>query len=244
MKTGIRRRLAVVVAATVALGGLGVLAGAAPIVFSTTPVAGWSTNGTVWAVRIVGDTVYAGGDFTTVRPPGGGPAIARSRLAAWDVRTGALRSGFSADANGRVESLASDGTKLFVGGDFTTIKGVSKSRLAAVDLTSGNVVSGWTANASSHVYALRVHGPRLYVGGAFGTLAGTTRAKVGAVSTASGAIDAAFNPVLDDAVHGITTSPDGATVYLAGDFTTVGGQPRGYLAAVPATTGGPGRVWS
>ena len=242
MKTGIRRRLAVVVAATVALGGLGVLAGAAPIVFSTTPVAGWSTNGTVWAVRIVGDTVYAGGDFTTVRPPGSGPAIARSRLAAWDVKTGALRSGFSADANGRVESLASDGTKLFVGGDFTTIKGVSKSRLAAVDLTSGNVVSGWTANASSHVYALRVHSPRLYVGGAFGTLAGTTRAKVGAVSTASGAIDAAFNPVLDDAVHGITTSPDGATVYLAGDFTTVGGQPRGYLAAVPATTGGPAPV--
>ncbi len=174
MISGIRRRLAVLVAVTVGLGALAGLAGAAPIVYSTTPVAGWSTNGIVRTVLIVGDTAYAGGDFTAVHGPGGTPSVARAHLAAWDVHTGALRTGFAADTNGRVESLASDGTKLFVGGDFTTIKGVSKSRLAALDPASGNVISGWTANASSHVYALRTSGSRLYVGGAFGSLAGAT----------------------------------------------------------------------
>ena len=41
--------------------------------FSTTPIAGWSTNGIVRTVLIVGDTVYAGGDFTAVHGPGGTP---------------------------------------------------------------------------------------------------------------------------------------------------------------------------
>ena len=122
-------------AVAVCLGGAAV-AGAAPVSFSTVPVSGWSTNGPVRAVLIVGDTVYAGGDFTQVRGPGGSPVVNRARLAAWDIRTGALRTGFAADANGRVNALASDGSRLFVGGDFTSIKGVSKARLAAVDPVS------------------------------------------------------------------------------------------------------------
>ena len=235
MTSGIRRRLAVLVAATVGIGGARRRSpSAAPIVFSTTPIAGWSTNGIVRTVLIVGDTVYAGGDFTQVHGPGGAPTVARARLAAWDVHTGALRTGFSADANGRVESLASDGTKLFVGGDFTTIKGASKSRLAALDLTTGNVISGVdrrTRRRTSTRCACRA--ARLYVGGAFGTLGGATRSRIGAVSTANGAVDPTFNPNANDAVHGIVTSPDGTTVYVGGDFTTrSAGSRRGYLAAV------------
>src|SRR3546814_1281948 len=64
---------------------------AAPIEYSTTPLTtGWSTNGTVLAVQVVGDTVYAGGAFTSVRPSSGGASVARSNLAAFDVHTGAL----------------------------------------------------------------------------------------------------------------------------------------------------------
>ena len=58
-----------------------------------------------------------------------------------------------------------------------------------------------------------------------------------AVATATGAVDATFNPNANAAVHAVTTSPDGATVYLAGDFTTVGTSSRPYLAAVTSTTG-------
>ena len=83
-------------AALVGVGALGLPAvGAAPVGFSTTPLAGWSTNGTVLAVLVVGDTVYAGGDFTQVRGPGGSPTMARSRLAAFDANTGAVRTGFT-----------------------------------------------------------------------------------------------------------------------------------------------------
>ena len=237
MQIRTRRGAALGVALAVVLMGIATFAAAAPVPFSPTPLAGWSTNGKVRAVLIVGDTVYAGGDFTSVRPPGGGPAVARARIAAWDIGTGALRTGFTADANGRVESLASDGSRLFVGGDYTTIKGVAKSRLAAVDLASGNVVGGWTANANSHVYSLRVAGNRLYATGAFSTLAGTARGRLGAVSTATGAIDTAFVPgTLNDSGHGLAVAPDG-TVYVGGDFTTIGGASRIGIGAVNGTTG-------
>lgn len=228
----------VIVAALLGIGALGLpTVGAAPVAFSPTPIAGWSTNGPVYAVLIVGDTVYAGGSFTQVRGPGGTPTLARARLAAFDIRTGAVRTGFSADTNGSVRALATDGTRLFVGGSFTTIKGVSRSRVAAVDLATGAVNTGFSANATSHVYALRVSQTRLFVGGAFTNIGNATRNRIAAVSTTSGAVDPTFNPNANDAVHAIVVSPDGARVYAGGDFATIGGGSRRYIATLSGTTG-------
>ncbi|TDD27192.1 fibronectin type III domain-containing protein, partial [Actinomadura sp. KC06] len=38
------------------------------------PLPTWQTNGTVWDVEVVGDTVYVGGTFTAIRPPGTSPS--------------------------------------------------------------------------------------------------------------------------------------------------------------------------
>jgi trimeric autotransporter adhesin len=65
--------------------------------------------------------------FTTlVSPAGSGAAfVTRNRLAASDV-AGRTLSSWNPDANGNVRALAAsaDGTKLYVGGDFTKIGGV------------------------------------------------------------------------------------------------------------------------
>jgi hypothetical protein len=233
------RRLGSIVMVVATLGAVSLLgipsAAAAPVPFSSTPLAGWSTNGTVRAVVIVGDTVYAGGDFTQVRL--GNQTLNRARLAAWDARTGAIRAGFTADASSTVRALASDGNRLFVGGQFTTIKGVSRSRLASLDLTTGNVDTGFSANASSTVYQLEAKNGRLYVGGAFTNIRNVSRNRIAAVSTATGAVDTQFNPNANSAVRGIAVSPDGSRVYLGGEFSTVGGGSRPFLAAVAATNG-------
>jgi hypothetical protein len=226
------------VAALLVVGALGLpTVGAAPVSYSPTPIAGWSTNGPVYAVLIVGDTVYAGGNFTQVRGPGGSPTLARSRLAAFDIQTGAVRTGFSADTNGIVRALVTDGSRLFVGGSFTTIKGVSRSRVAAVDLATGAVNTGFSANTNSHVYALRISQTRLYLGGSFSTVGNASRSRIAAVSTANGAVDATFNPNANDTVHAIVVSPDGTRVYAGGDFTTIGGGSRRYIATLSSTTG-------
>ena len=189
------------------------------------------------AVLVVGNTVYAGGVFTSVQSTDGTQTLPRANLAAFDITTGAIRTGFSADTNGRVLSLASDGTHLFVGGDYTTIGGKARTRLASLDPTTGAVSSTFTGGATSNVYALRVSGTRLYVGGSFGTLNGVTRAHLGAVDTTTGAVDPNFNPAPDNTVHSIVASPDGNTVYVGGDFVNIGGAAHSYLAAVTAATG-------
>jgi hypothetical protein len=233
-----RRVGGAVIAALVVIGGLSIPeAGAAPIRYQPAPVAGWSTNGTVKAVLVAGDTVYVGGQFTQVRGAGGSPTAARTNLAAFDRTSGALRTGFLSNTNGYVRQLATDGNKLFVGGSFTSIGNVNRSRLAALDLSSGAVDTVWAAGANSNVYALEVRGTRLYVGGSFSTLGGVTRNRVGVVSTATGTLDTAFNPNANATVLAIAASPDGSRVYIGGDFATVGGTSRRYVATVSATSG-------
>jgi chitodextrinase len=219
------------------LAGLATPADAAPVGYSTTPLAGWSTNGTVWRVLVVGDTVYAGGEFTQVRGPGGSPTLNRTNLAAFDLATGAIRTGFSADTNGAVRALATDGTRLYVGGDFTNIKGAARNRLAAVNPTSGNVDGGFTANATSTVFDLERHGDRLYVGGAFTTIKSVARGRIAALDPVTGAVDPVFNPGASNQVRAIEVSPDGSRVYVGGLYTSIGGTNRPYLVAVTSTTG-------
>ena len=37
------------------------------------PMPTWQTNGAVYAVAVVGNVAYVGGNFTAVRPPGAAP---------------------------------------------------------------------------------------------------------------------------------------------------------------------------
>jgi hypothetical protein len=52
-------------------------------------------NGTVFAQVVVGNTVFAGGEFTKARPAGAAPGasseVARSNLMSFDIRTGKLK---------------------------------------------------------------------------------------------------------------------------------------------------------
>ncbi|MFZ1439361.1 MAG: hypothetical protein WAS75_09625, partial [Candidatus Microthrix subdominans] len=219
------------VVATMVVGLAGIVeVGAQPVPYADTPVGGWAVNGRVMATEIIGNTVYVGGTFTSVSGPGG--SVARQNLAAFDSRTGALRTGFVANANQAVRALDTNGTSLFVGGSFSSIAGVTRQRVASLNPTSGAVNAGFTANANGYVNALKVSGSRLYVGGTFSTLAGHSISRAGAVSLANGAAITSFAPRPNGTVHGLETTPDGSQVFVAGEFTSIAGVSRRYIAAV------------
>jgi hypothetical protein len=203
----------------------------------------WNPNASsvVYALAVSGSTVYAGGHFTSI---GGQP---RNRLAAIDISNTCLTAynptsclqAWDPNANNSVNALAVSGTTVYAGGYFTTIGGQTRNRLAAIG-TDGSLLA-WNPNLAAGgtpvVNALAVDGSTVYVGGFFTSVDGTTRFSLAAInadsnclSTYSAACVQPWNPGAGNTVNAIAVS--GSTVYVGGQFTTIGGQTRNYLAAI------------
>lgn len=208
-----------------------------PVRYLDAPIASYRVNGIGWSTIIVGNTVYVGGAFTTVTDQQGATVASRANLAAFDKTTGALLTAFRADTNGTVRALASDGTNLYVGGDFTTLGGIGRGRLAAVDPVTGALRTAWRADAASRISSLSVGGNRLYAAGTFGAVGGVTRNRVAAVDLATGAVDPLFDPDVDNTVSTIAALPDRSRVFIGGSYTSVGGVASWGLTALRGDTG-------
>jgi hypothetical protein len=205
------------------------------------PVSSWSLVGDVgisnpdaadgvndgigYATVVVGRTAYIGGSFGQVT--NGTRTVAKANLAAFDIFTGQLVETFSANTNGKVMTLASDGTKLFVGGAFTTVNGQTREHFAAVDLATGAPYGGnWVKNTGSrNVFSIAVTWHRVYLGGNFVSVSGTAASKVVALDRSTGAIDGSFDPgdITPSAVDSVAATLDDSRVYIGGTFTSVGG---------------------
>lgn len=188
----------------------------------------------VYALAAVGGAVYAGGDFDLI----GG--VERRNLAAVDA-WGAVTS-WSADANRPVFALAARGDTIYVGGTFSTLGGVARLNAGAV--TSAGAVTGWTPDPNAMVAALVVDGDTIYAGGYFTVVGQQARSNVAAIALDgailpwstefAGALGYAGNPSQSpDPPTGVwAIAVSGATVYVSGDFATVGGVARPGLAAL------------
>ena len=200
-------------------------------------------NGRVSAVLRVGDTVYMGGSFTQLTNPDG-TTVARNRLAAIDANTGQV-TGWNPDANGNVRSVAlsSDGGRLYVGGDFTSVGGLVRNRLAAVDLGTGSVNKQWVAGANSTVWALAVSDRGVYAGGNFKTVKGQARNRLAKMNGTTGDLDPNWTPSADQispnygSVRAMGFAEDGSRLYVGGYFQSISGQQTGNLVALDPTTG-------
>src|SRR5262249_36614490 len=83
------------------------------------------TNGDVLATQLLGNTLYIGGNFTTVSMPAGS-------LVGLDATTG-LRTKQLPRVDGVVNAIVPDGSGgIYFGGDFTTVNGVTRHHLAHV----------------------------------------------------------------------------------------------------------------
>lgn len=179
----------------------------------------------VYSLQLSGDTLYIGGFFTTVN------GIARSRLAALSLSTGALLSwNPTVSSPGSVLSmkLASSGT-LYVGGQFTAINGTTRNRAAAFD-SSGNLTA-WNPNLNGGVLAIETTSYGVYIGGTFTTVGGTARQRFAATDASSGAL---LTPTsnANNSVSAIKQNSAGTLLYIGGQFSTIAGTARANIACV------------
>jgi hypothetical protein len=208
---------------------------APPHLYSENPLNGWGQDGIAYSVDMQGNAVYVGGDFSHAVK--GNQSVARANVMAVQRDTGDLLPGFVANTDGIVHSVLSDGTSVYIGGEFTTINGVAKSRLAKVDAVTGAVDPSFTANAPNFVSDLLLWGNKLYVVGEFGQINGVTRKGAALVDKATGAVDPTFDPAADLRVNTVAMNPAGTKLYLGGVFQSVGGSGHPWLTEVAPTTG-------
>ena len=198
-------------------------------------------NGVVWSQAVVGNKVFAGGNFTKARPAGaaaGTNETPRSYLLAYDLTTGVLDPTFAPVLNGQVRFVVAspDGSRLYVGGDFTTVNGASRSRIVAFDTATGAVITNFLAAVDYNVYSIAPTDTTVYVAGDFNNARGVARKKLAAFNAADGAL-LGWNPGADARVNAIVLAPDKSKVVIGGAFQNAAGAANYGMAAINATTG-------
>jgi hypothetical protein len=229
----LRRGAAGSVAALLVLGASS--ASAAVVKSTVTPT--WQTNGRVEAIQVVGSTVYIGGQFTSVRPAGdplGTGEVARNRVAAFNISTGALLP-WDPNAGGTVQAIAVSGSTVFLGGSFTKVGGKGHQRLAAVDATTGTPIATFKPTIDAEVLTLSLSGSDVYAGGMFTTINGATHDYIAALNTTTGALDPAFTGQADAGV--LASTIEGGKLVIGGNFANVDGGSQNHIAALNPTTG-------
>jgi PKD repeat protein len=200
-------------------------------------------NGVAWTQEIVGNTVYVGGSFTSARPAGSAPGqneVPRNNFLAYDLTTGQLLSSVVLNANAQVRTIekSPDGSRIYIGGDFTNFGGQTRNRIAAVNTASNTLVSNFSPNVLYHVHGIAVSSNTIYVGGNFQGVGNQTRLRLAAFNTTGGLLSWAPS-VPDREVWAVEVSPDGQKVAIGGAFETLNGTTtfgRGF-AVVDGITG-------
>ncbi|MGY1841499.1 PKD domain-containing protein, partial [Modestobacter sp. SYSU DS0985] len=150
-------------------------------------------NGVVWSQVVVGNTVYAAGQFSRARPAGaaaGTQETARGNLLAYDIRTGELITSFAPSLNAQalVVAASPDGSRIYVGGDFTQADGQPRNRVAAYSTSTGELIGDFRPSVSNRVRAIAATNDTVYLGGNFAAVGSVSRNRLAAVSAVDGAL--------------------------------------------------------
>ena len=204
----------------------------------------WQVNGVVWSMTTVGNTVYATGNFTKARPPGtaaGSPQeVTRNNILAFDIRTGELVTSFDHSLNGQGLRIvrSPDGSRVYVGGEFTTVDGQPRSRIAAFDTATGALDPDFKPTVSNVVRAIAATDSTVYFGGNFFNVNGSSRTRLAAVRASDGANINTWRPTADDnEVYAMVMAPGDTRVLVGGRFQTLNGASQVGIGAIDATTG-------
>lgn len=177
-------------------------------------------NGEVDVITVSGGLVYVGGLFASV----GGQN--RNNVAALNPGDG-LATTWNPNTNGQVKFIVPNGSLIFLGGNFSTVSAASRNGIAAVNTTTG-APNTWFTGGVSPASALVVASGKLFAG-----VAGLAALRAYDASTGT-LISLAPGP--DGPITAMTVDTVTGAVYVAGDFTNIGGALRKGLAAFdPAT---------
>ena len=163
-----------------------------------------------------------------------------SNLLAYDIRTGELIDSWAPSTNGEVDAhrASPDGSRIYVGGNFTTVNGQTQPRIVALNPTTGSRIARSTPNPNARVRAIAATNTTVYFGGYFDTVSELDPRAPGRGSrVATVRCSPGRPPRRRQRWH--WRSPRTAPRFAGGAFTTVNGsqQPRLGHGLLDAVTG-------
>jgi fibronectin type 3 domain-containing protein len=202
----------------------------------------WQANATVWKMAYGAGDIWMVGDFTSLRPPGAALGTGEqpaNYFAALNASTGAPDPAvndthtFTGQASGTLPlstgavAVSPNGSTVYVGGNFTTVDGLSRNHIAAFSTATGALLP-WNPGVGGVVRAITVSpdSNTVYVGGSFGKVGKTTVGpNVAAIDATTGAALAwgPTPPGTDNTVVALGVSADGSQVVIGGYFSQVDG---------------------
>ncbi len=146
--------------------------------------------------------------------------------------------------NGIVYSITQVGTRMIVGGSFTSVAphgstaAITRNYVFAFDAATGTIDTGFHPAVNGVIESV-IPGPwanTAYLGGYFTTVNGAAQRGVVMVSTITGAVIAPFKSSITDGVV-FTLRYAGGRLFVGGSFTKVGGAVHGGLATLNRSNG-------
>lgn len=198
-------------------------------------------DGVVWSQAVVGNTVFAGGSFANARPAGAAPGTqltARANLLSYNITTGVLNGSFAPSLNAQVRTVAAspDGSRIYVGGDFTTANGQVRNRIAAYDTATNKLVASFAPVIDGSVRTISATNSTVYVGGQFTNINGLHRVRLAAINASNGSLTS-WAPSADYTVSAMVLTPDGSRLIVGGSFQYINSTAAYGLAALDTVSG-------
>lgn len=202
-------------------------------------------GGPVFNMDLEGSTVYAVGNFTRVA------GAARTRAAA--VTTGGALTDWNPNPGGdRPVKVIATPSRVYLGGFFGTMGGVTQRGVASVDPTTGALDTAFNPVIDGHVRSMALIGTRLYFGGQFTTVDGTARDRLAAVAATpgqpgDGELDATFDAGTFSTawyIEALAGDHDGSRLFIGGSFAGLQSVSRLFAAAVDSVTGAVDNTWA
>ena len=193
----------------------------------------------VYAMALVGDTLYVGGSFTTVGGEDRPTVAALDRWSgariAWDPPVfGPVFPGYNAVP---CYSMLALGSQLYLGGGFFAVGDSSRFCVASLRRDSGELTS-WAPDVNRPVWTIAPMGSAVAIGGEF-DLVGQWRHRAGlaAIDLSTGRLKP-WNPNPDGGVCS-AIAVKGDRVFVSGGFGVIGGEPtaRAGIAALDTLNG-------
>ncbi|MDZ4668140.1 MAG: T9SS type A sorting domain-containing protein [bacterium] len=182
-------------------------------------------NGMVKSMDLADSLIFIGGAFDSVA------GVSRNNLASINTTSQSLRI-WNIKTDGAVNAIKIIGSNLYFGGAFYTLN----TNTFRLGYASADVLTGTVSNTDlafdAPIEKIEVTNGQLYVYGDFSSIGSTNKKYVAAITTGGSIIS---TPMVNNKVK--ASLMIGSNIYLAGQFSSLGGKKINNIAALDFQTG-------